>query len=210
MQYYHRAKEQTEIIKRRYNRTALFYDWMDRMISPELRRKALTYASGKVLEVGVGTGTNLPYYPAGCEVTGIDFSPVMLAKAQQKVGLAKVPVTLLEMDAENMAFPDNTFDTVVATCVFCSVPDPVKGLQEVRRVCRPDGKIILLEHVRSDSPILGKIMDMLNPVSLYLVGSNINRRTIENVETAGIHILENEDMWGKIVKLIVAKPYAIG
>jgi ubiquinone/menaquinone biosynthesis C-methylase UbiE len=200
------AKEQTEIIKRRYNRTALFYDWMDRMISPALRRKALAHASGKVLEVGVGTGTNLPYYPAGCEVTGIDFSPGMLAKAQQKVGLAKVSVTLLEMDAENMTFPDNTFDTVVATCVFCSVPDPVKGLQEVRRVCRPDGKIVLLEHVRSNSPVLGKMMDILNPVSLYLVGSNINRRTVKNIQTADIDILENEDVWGKIVKLIVAKP----
>jgi ubiquinone/menaquinone biosynthesis C-methylase UbiE len=200
------AKEQTEIIKRRYNRTALFYDWMDRMISPALRRKALAHASGKVLEVGVGTGTNLPYYPAGCEVTGIDFSPGMLAKARQKVDLAKVPVTLLEMDAENMTFPDNTFDTVVATCVFCSVPDPVKGLQEVRRVCRPDGKIVLLEHVRSNSPVLGKMMDILNPVSLYLVGSNINRRTVKNIQTADIDILENEDVWGKIVKLIVAKP----
>jgi ubiquinone/menaquinone biosynthesis C-methylase UbiE len=200
------AKEQTEIIKRRYNRTALFYDWMDRMISPALRRKALAHASGRVLEVGVGTGTNLPYYPAGCEVTGIDFSPGMLAKARQKVDLAKVPVTLLEMDAENMTFPDNTFDTVVATCVFCSVPDPVKGLQEVRRVCRPDGKIVLLEHVRSNSPVLGKMMDILNPVSLYLVGSNINRRTVKNIQTADIDILENEDVWGKIVKLIVAKP----
>ncbi len=196
----------TEIIKRRYNRTAIFYDMMDKMISPELRQRALSHACGKVLEVGVGTGANLSFYPPGCEVTGIDFSPGMLAKARLKVRLAKVPVTLLEMDAENMAFADDTFDTVVATCVFCSVPHPVQGLKEVRRVCKNDGKIILLEHVRSDNPVLGKLMDFLNPVSLYLVGSNINRRTIENIEAAGIRINQTHDVRGKIVKLVIASP----
>ena len=194
----------TEEIKKRYNRTAIFYDMMDRMISDDLRRKALAEASGKVLEVGVGTGKNLQYYSAGCEVTGIDFSPGMLAKAREKVHLAEVPVTLMEMDAEHMDFPDNAFDTVVATCVFCSVPHPVEGLKEVRRVCKDEGKIILLEHVRSENPILGKLMDLLNPVSLHIVGSNINRRTIENVEKAGIGIRKVDNVFGKIVKLIIA------
>ncbi len=198
--------DQTEVIRRRYNRTALFYDWMDRMIKPELRRKVLAHARGKVLEVGVGTGVNLPFYPEGCTVTAIDFSPGMLAKARQKLHLAKVPVTLLEMDAQQMEFPDNSFDTVVATCVFCSVPDPVQGLREVRRVCRPDGKIILLEHVRSEHKIMGYLMDFFNPVSLHLIGSNINRRTVENVRQAGINVTSIEDSFGKLVKLIVAMP----
>lgn len=197
---------QTETIRKRYNRTALFYDWMDKMIPDALRRTALAKATGKVLEVGVGTGRNLPYYREGCDVTGIDFSPGMLAKAQQKTYLAKVPVTLMEMDAQQMIFPDNSFDTVVATCVFCSVPDPVRSLREVRRVCKPEGQIILLEHVRSEHPVLGWLMDVLNPVSLNLVGSNINRRTVENVKLAGIDIQEVRNMSGKIVKLIVAKP----
>lgn len=200
------SEEVTETIKRRYNRTAFFYDMMDRMISRELRHRAFFHARGKVLEVGVGTGANLPFYPAGCEVTGIDFSPGMLAKAKEKVQLAKVPVILMEMDAQRMDFADNTFDTVVATCVFCSVPDPVKGLKEVRRVCKDEGRIILLEHVRSDNPLLGKLMDILNPVSLYLVGSNINRRTVENVEAAGIRISQVDNVSGKIFKLIIASP----
>lgn len=127
---------QTEIIRRRYNRTALFYDWMDKMISPRLRRQAIELAEGKVLEVGVGTGQNLPFYQGDCEVTGIDFSPGMLRKAQARLRLAKVPVKLLEMDAQAMSFADETFDTVVATCVFCSVPDPVQGLREIKRVCK--------------------------------------------------------------------------
>ncbi|HHW01647.1 MAG TPA: class I SAM-dependent methyltransferase [Thermoanaerobacterales bacterium] len=196
----------TEVIRRRYDRTSIFYDWMDRMISPELRKKALSRASGKVLEVGVGTGNNFPYYPPGCEVTAIDFSPGMLARARKKLHLARAPIKLLEMDAQAMDFPDNTFDTVVATCVFCSVPDPVKGLAEVKRVCKPDGKIILLEHVRSESPVIGWLMDVLNPISLHLIGSNINRRTVQNVISAGIQLQKVEDLRGKIVKLIVGTP----
>lgn len=202
-----RAKsDMTEVIRRRYDRTSIFYDWMDRMISPELRKKALSRASGKVLEVGVGTGNNFPYYPPGCEVTAIDFSPGMLARARKKLHLARAPIKLLEMDAQAMDFPDNTFDTVVATCVFCSVPDPVKGLAEVKRVCKPDGKIILLEHVRSESPVIGWLMDVLNPISLHLIGSNINRRTVQNVISAGIQLQKVEDLRGKIVKLIVGTP----
>ncbi len=187
----------TDTIKRRYNRTALFYDLMDRMIPDRLRERAFSHAYGKVLEVGVGTGANLPFYPPGCEVTGIDFSPGMLAKARQKLHMATVPVTLVEMDAQRMDFADGIFDTVVATCVFCSVPDPVKGLQEVRRVCKPEGRVILLEHVRSENTVLGKIMDILNPVAVYVIGSNINRRTVKNIELAGIQIKRTKMLWVK-------------
>ena len=198
--------QRTEIIKKRYDRSSFYYDWMDRMVSDSLREKAVSLARGKVLEVGVGTGKNFPFYPEGCKVTAIDFSKGMLAQARKKLSLAKVPVTLLEMDAQNMDFADNTFDTVLATCVFCSVPDPVKGLKEVQRVCKPDGQIILLEHVRSEHPLMGLVMDIVNPISLYVIGSNINRKTLENIKTAGIQVRSMEEHRGKIVKLIVAKP----
>lgn len=201
-----KVSSQTEIIRQRYNRTALFYDWMDKMIPVSLRKLAITQATGKVLEVGVGTGQNLPFYQGDCEVTGIDFSPAMLSKAKLKIEKANVPIDLLEMDAQAMTFADNTFDSVVATCVFCSVPDPVKGLQEIRRVCKKDGKIILLEHVRSEHPILGWMMDIMNPLSLYLVGSNINRDTVKNVIDAGIHLEDVQNLRGNIVKLIIARP----
>ena len=196
----------TDSIRRRYNRTALFYDWMDKMIPVKLRRKAVELAKGKVLEVGVGTGTNLEFYLPGCEVIGIDFSPGMLAKAKAKLKKAIVPVKLLEMDAQHMTFSDNSFDTVIATCVFCSVPDPVQGLKEVKRVCKPGGSIILLEHVRSENPLWGWLMDVLNPVALRMIGSNINRQTVKNINTAGIKPLIIEEHSGKIIKLIVAAP----
>lgn len=200
------ADDRTKAIRRRYNRTALYYDWMDWLFPASLRRRVIAQAMGKVLEVGVGTGANLPHYPPGGEVVAIDFSPAMLAKAREKASGARVPVQLLEMDVQNMSFPDASFDTVVATCVFCSVPDPVKGLKEVRRVCRPGGRVILLEHVRSENPVAGAIMDVINPVCASLIGDNINRRTVANVQAAGLRLIEVQDVFARIVKLIVAAP----
>ncbi|SCM81724.1 Methyltransferase type 11 [uncultured Sporomusa sp.] len=197
---------ETDTIRRRYDRTALFYDWMDTMIPAKLRRKAVEQATGKVLEVGVGTGANLEFYLPGCQVTGIDFSSGMLQKAKQKLLRARVPVTLVEMDAQQMTFPDNSFDTVIATCVFCSVPDPIQGLKEVKRVCKQDGRIILLEHVRSENPLFGWLMDVFNPIALHVIGSNINRETIKNIQEAGIQTYSIEEYSGKIIKLIVASP----
>ncbi|SMC44235.1 class I SAM-dependent methyltransferase [Sporomusa malonica] len=200
------SESQTDTIRRRYNRTSSFYDWMDKMIPVKLRRKAVEQATGKVLEVGVGTGANLEFYLPGCQVTGIDFSQGMLNKAKQKLTKARVPVTLLEMDAQHMTFPDNSFDTVIATCVFCSVPDPVLGLKEIKRVCKPGGRIVLLEHVRSENPVLGWLMDVLNPLALHMIGSNINRETVKNINMAGIQPYSLEEYSGKIIKLIVASP----
>jgi len=129
-----------------------------------------------------------------------------LARARKKISQAPVPVTLLEMDAEHMNFPDGTFDSVIATCVFCSVPNPVAGLREIGRVCKPEGKIVLLEHMRSANPLVGWFMDRLNTVSLHLVGANINRRTMENITAAGLHIESVENIFFDILKLIVARP----
>lgn len=109
----------------------------------------------RVLEVGVGTGKNFPFYPTGVEVKAIDFSPRMLARARKRAAIPGTHVELLEMDIQNLAFPDNSFDTVFATFVFCSVPDPVRGLAELRRVCRPGGRLLLLEHMRPEGRIKG-------------------------------------------------------
>ncbi|MHB1167636.1 MAG: class I SAM-dependent methyltransferase [Carboxydocellales bacterium] len=203
----------TELIKKRYNRTAYLFDLMEfmsapmqAMVSDKTRRKLFDQVKGQVLEVGVGTGKNLRYYPPECTVTAIDFSPNMLARARKKLGEAKAKVTLLEMDAQAMTFPDNTFDTVVATCVFCSVPDAILGLQEIKRVCKPDGRVLLLEHMRVDKPIIGPLMDAVNPVVVKLMGANINRRTMENIRQAGLTVLTEEKIFGSLVKLIVAKP----
>ena len=129
----------TETIRKRYNRIAPMYNSMDTMIKPTWREELLRDAKGKVLEVGVGTGANLSHYPPGLEIVGIDFSPRMLAYAQEQILSLPSNIQLQQMDAQHLEFPNDSFDTVVATCVFCSVPDPIQGLREIHRVLKPTG-----------------------------------------------------------------------
>lgn len=197
----------TEKIRKRYDRASKFYDIfeqpMEAMSLKKWRTEVVKDLRGKVLEVGVGTGKNIPYYPNDIEVTAIDFSEKMLEKAREKAERFNKNIKLIHMDAQNMDFPDNTFDRVFTTCVFCSVPDPVKGLKEIRRVCKPDGKIIMIEHVRSEKKVLGLIMDILNPLTLNLYGANINRKTVENIKMAGFTEVGVTNLTGDIVKKIV-------
>ncbi len=196
----------TNKIKKRYNRIAGFYDKLDKPMEMALskwRNDLLSEAKGKVLEVGIGTGRNIPFYPNDIELTGIDFSPKMIEITQRKYG-DRPNIKILEMDAENMSFSDNCFDTVITSCVFCSVPDPVQGLREIKRVCKNDGKIVMLEHVRSQNRMVGPIMDTFNFIPLHLYGANINRKTYDNLIKAGFdpHQIEIENVWLDIVKLI--------
>lgn len=197
-------------VRERYNRIAPFYDLleypMERLLFHRLRRLVWQHAQGKILEVGVGTGRNIAFYPPGAHVTAIDISPAMLARAERRARQLERPVELLLMDVQHMTFADASFDTVLATFVFCSVPDPVVGLKEVKRVCRPDGQVVLLEHVRSEHPVWGKLMDCLNPLAVRLIGDNINRRTVDNVKLAGLQLRRVEDVAGPLVKLILANP----
>ncbi|MCC5890571.1 MAG: class I SAM-dependent methyltransferase [Alkalibacterium sp.] len=197
-----------DTIKKRYNRVSGLYDSMDRMMKDKWRKDLLNDVSGKVLEVGIGTGKNLHFYSEGVDLTGVDFSPGMMKKAEEKVEKSNLPypVTLREMDIQQMDFPNNSFDYVVSTCVFCSVPDPVKGLKELKRVCKPDGEIIMLEHMRSDNRVAGKIMDVLNPIPVSIWGANINRDTLENIRKAGLVLKEKEDLVGTVVRKLKLTP----
>ncbi|MGO1453814.1 MAG: class I SAM-dependent methyltransferase [Alkalibacterium gilvum] len=201
-------RENNNKIKNRYNRISKVYDLiekpMEAMMMDNWRKELFKEIEGKkILEVGVGTGKNLQYYSSDKEVTGIDFSEKMLSKAKYR-SEHKENITLMEMNAENMSFEDNAFDTVVTSCVFCSVPEPVKGLKEIRRVCKNGGKVIMLEHMRSDKPAVGKFMDMVNFIPVHIWGANINRRTLENLEKAGFNkeSIRYKNMWYDIVKII--------
>lgn len=191
-------------VARVYDRVARVYDLydapMDWMGGRRRRARVLAAAKGKVLEVGIGTGRNLAHYPPVVHLTGVDLSAGMLSRAKARVRGGPLHAELVQGDAQAMPFPDAAFDTVTATCVFCSVADPIAGLREVRRVVRPDGRVLLLEHVRPRTRLLGLLFDLLSPVTRRLFGPSINRRTEANVTAAGLTIVDvrRQGIWREI------------
>ncbi len=206
-----KAGSSPDLTRKRYNRIAFLYDLIEAPIE-RLRfaswRQRLTgrIAGPTALEVGIGTGKNLAYYPEDVRITAIDLSPRMLARARRKVAKSHLNVDLQEMDVQRLDFADHSFDTVFATFVFCSVPDPVMGLRELRRVCKPEGRLLLLEHMRPHHPVLGFIFDVFNPMIVRMMGANINRQTINNIRQAGWKIHKEENLSSDIVKWIEAIP----
>ncbi len=193
----------------RYDRIARFYDIVDRPMDllggvARRRRRLLARARGVTLEIGVGTGRNLDVYPPDADVIGIDTSANMLARASRRADRLGVPIRIELADVQQLRFADATFDTVAATCVFCSVADPLAGFREVARVVRPGGQVLLLEHVRPRTPLLGWLFDLVNPVVRRFVGPNINRRTEDNIAQSGLEVIEVR-RWG-IWREIVARP----
>lgn len=200
--------EATARTRTRYDRLARMYDWLEAGAEVRLRpwrRRLWARARGpRILEVGVGTGKNMPFYPTSGGTIGLDLSPRMIKHARARAAGQAARVHLLGADVQALPFADGSFDTVVATFVFCSVPDPVLGLAEVRRVLRPGGQVLLLEHVLSRQPILRALMRVANPIVVRLMGANINRDTLENVRRAGLTQVVADALWGDIVWLIEA------
>ena len=207
------ADRATERARRAYDRGAGFYDLREslpeKLAFGKWRGDLWTLVpDGRVLEVGVGTGRNLKYYRDALDVTAIDFSPKMLSRARDRARDVGSSAELILMDVQELEFPSAAFDSAVATFVFCSVPDPVRGLQEVQRVLKPGGRIYLLEHVLSTNRILKWLMKRFNGISRATSGANINRETVQNLELAGWNVLEVRDLWLDVVKMIVAEKAA--
>ena len=162
---------QIEAVKTAYRRYARIYDMVFGAVLQPGRKAVLDALKLKpgdrVLEVGVGTGISLPLYPREVRITGIDVSREMLERARARVARAKLPnvEALLEMDAEAMSFPDASFDKVVAMYVVSVVPRPARLLEELHRVCRPDGEIFIVNHFQSENRVMGAIERMLGTVS---------------------------------------------
>jgi ubiquinone/menaquinone biosynthesis C-methylase UbiE len=199
---------ESALVRERYDRTARHYDimtWpMEVMAMDRYRSRLIAEVEGaRVLEVGVGTGRNLSLYPDAVQVDAIDFSPRMLERAQRRPPRTNVRLAL--MDVQELAWPSETFDTVVSTCVFCSVPDALKGLQEIRRVLRAGGRALFLEHVRPGTPWLAALFDWIDPF-VARRGPHINRRTMETIRAAGFVVEREENLMSDVLKLVVAHP----
>lgn len=153
-----------------------FSHFYEKIFSPFFEKRIISVIQGlnippgaKVLEVGIGTGLSMAAYPPHCEVTGVDLAADMLERARQKAEDNDWRhFRLLEMDAMNLKFPDNTFDYVTSFHVISVVPDPVRMMQEIHRVCKPQGTIAIINHFRTTKPVLGPIVGALTPVTRHL------------------------------------------
>ena len=170
-----------------------------------LRKRMLTAVQGEILEIGTGTGINLPIYNGASRITGIDVSRERLLGTAERV--AKRPFTISVADAQQLPFADDVFDNVVGTLVFCSIPHPELALAEIKRVLRPNGRLYLLEHVRGLTPISRRLTDWLQPAWFALQGEcHLNRETAVTVKSAGFTIEKKSQHGRGLLQMIQAMP----
>jgi ubiquinone/menaquinone biosynthesis C-methylase UbiE len=161
-------------------------------IAAERRAVLLPEASGAVLEVGVGSGLNLPFYSSAVSrLTGVDPSPELLAMARKRIADAAFPVDLLCESAESLPLEDRSFDTIVMTFTLCSIPEPLAALREMRRVLKPGGRLLFAEHGLSPDPGVRRWQERLNPLWNRLAGGcNLNRRIDSLLAEGGFSVAE--------------------
>lgn len=195
----------------RYQRIAPYYDLLDLPFEYRRYRKLrpLLFAglSGRILDAGVGTGRNFSFYPLGSEVTGIDLSPAMLARAVLRLPEAAARVELREMDVTCMDFPDGRFDAAAATFLFCVLPDELQipALREIRRVVKPGATFRLLEYTRPQGLLRKAVTKLWEPWVYWAYGAGFDRRTEEHVPEAGWRIVETRFVVADLIKMITAR-----
>jgi len=189
-----------------YDKFAKGYDKafapFERRFLSKWREETLSYLpeNSKILEIGAGTGANFKFYPTSKCAVASEISIKMLEIAQNKTN----EIRLVQANAETLPFAANSFDAAFATLVFCSIPNPENAFAELKRIIKPDGKIILLEHVRPNG-LLGFLFDFLNIFTVVLIEDHFNRKTTKLAESAGLKILEIKQKAFGIVNLIVCQ-----
>jgi ubiquinone/menaquinone biosynthesis C-methylase UbiE len=165
-------------------------------------------AQGRVLEVAIGTGLNLPHYPADVTITGIELSPAMLAIAKQRAADLGRDVDLHTGDAQALPFSDEAFDTVVCALSLCTIPDPATAIGEMRRVLVPGGRLLLLDHIASTWPPVRAVQWLLERVTIRAAGEHFTRRQLPLVEASGFDTVEVERLKAGSIERIVARKRA--
>ncbi len=195
-----------------YRHIAVFYDLLDLPFEYSryrpLRIELFAGLNGTILDAGVGTGRNMPYYPKGSKVVGIDLSPAMLARAKRRRDRLGLEVALEEMDVLHTSFPDHGFDVVVATFLFCVLPPEhqAPALRELARICKPGGQIRILKYTYSEQPFRRFIMRLWKPWVRWAYGATFDRATEGYLAEAGLEAVETRFLYQDIIKLIVARP----
>ena len=198
--------------KRPYVHVARLYDLLDLPFEygryRPLRRTIFQGLSGTVLDAGVGTGRNMPFYPSGAEMVGIDLSPHMLSRARRRRDSLGVTADLREMDVTATGFPDASFDYAVATFLFCVLDDEqqLPALRELRRITKPGGEIRILEYAYSSQPLRRFVMRLWAPWVRWMYGAAFDRQTEQYVEAAGLEVVEDRFLFEDIIKLLVLRP----
>ncbi|MDQ6772796.1 MAG: class I SAM-dependent methyltransferase [Candidatus Dormibacteraeota bacterium] len=180
---------ETERVRSIWEKTAPRYDKdiarFERFLVGDGRRWVCAQAEGLILELAVGTGRNLPFYAPDASLTGIEHSPAMLAQARARAAELGRPIDLREGDAQALEFPDRSFDTVVITLALCSIPDAGRALAECRRVLRPGGRLLLLEHVRSPLLPVRLVQRAMDPFSVRFQGDHLAREPLDYLHAEG-------------------------
>jgi ubiquinone/menaquinone biosynthesis C-methylase UbiE len=196
-------------LRRYWDKHARTYDkqmaFWERRLFGDGRQWVCAQATGDVLEVAIGTGRNLPHYPQGIRLTGVDFSPAMLQLARRQADRLGRQVDLRLGDAQALELPDASFDTVVCTCSLCTIPDERQALAEMRRVLRPGGRLLLLDHVAGTSRRVRAVQWLLEQVTRPLNEEHLLRRPLLQVQAEGFQIERAERFKLDIVERLAAR-----
>jgi ubiquinone/menaquinone biosynthesis C-methylase UbiE len=187
---------------RSYDRQMRFFD---RRLFGESRAWVCAQATGEVLEVAIGTGLNLPLYPADVQLTGIEWSPAMLEIARRRAAELGRAADLVEGDAHALPYPDQSFDTVVCTLSLCAIPDPDRAVAEMARVLRPGRRLLLLDHVAGSAWPVRAVQRLLELVTVPLGGEHFLRRPLNQVHAAGLSVDQSERFKLGVVERIAAR-----
>jgi ubiquinone/menaquinone biosynthesis C-methylase UbiE len=188
----------------RASRTYDYMTWGDERRFGTAKRRLFSKMTGRCLMLAAGTGNDFQYFPPGLAITAIDISPGMIEHARRKSAAYNGTLDLRLMDVQALEFTDETFDTAVTVCTFCSVPDPIRGLCELYRCLKPGGQLLMFEHVRSRVGPIAILQDLMTPIS-RLVGPEMNRDTVSNVLRAGFDLLSEANVYVDVVKAIEAR-----